>query len=102
MWRYLALAVRSKQRRFSHVLLKWLESSSLGLVKKITMQGGVEIKLLSMVEFHTSNLCNKGIFILKYLHFQRKPSMNLNFFVTVHILMKDKNLIDSCQAHLPV
>ena len=60
---------------------------------------GVEIILLSMVGFHTSNLCNKGKFIWKYLHFQSKSSMNLKFFVTVHILMNNINMIDSCQTH---
>ena len=28
--------------------------------------------------------------------------MNLKIFATVHSLMNDINLIDSCQAHLPV
>ena len=41
-----------------------------------------------------SNMC-------EYLHFQSKPLMNLWIFATVHNLMKDINLIDSCQAHLP-
>ena len=37
------------------------------------------------------------------VHFQSKPLMNFRFFfATVHSLMKDINLIDSCQAHLPV
>ena len=38
----------------------------------------------------------------EYLHFQSKPFINLKIFATVHCLMKDINLIDSCQAHLPV
>ena len=36
------------------------------------------------------------------LHIQRKPLMNLEIFATVHSLMNDINLFDSCQAHLPV
>ena len=37
-----------------------------------------------------------------YLHFQSKPLMNLKIFATVHSLMNDIKLIDSCQIHLPV
>ena len=44
----------------------------------------------------------KEIFTLKYLHFKIKPLMNLQIFATVNSLMKDINLIHSCQAHLPV
>ena len=38
----------------------------------------------------------------QYLHFQSMPIMNLYIFATVLSLMKDINLIDICQAHLPV
>ena len=37
-----------------------------------------------------------------YLHFRSNPLMNLYIFATVHSLMNYTNLIDSCQAHLPV
>ena len=33
-----------------------------------------------------------------YLHFQCKPLMNLEIFTTVHSLMNNINLIDSCRA----
>ena len=33
---------------------------------------------------------------------QSKPLMKLKTFATVHNLMKYMNVIDSCQAHLPV
>ena len=38
----------------------------------------------------------------QYLHFQSNPSVNLYIFATVYSLMNDINLIDSCQAHLPM
>ena len=39
----------------------------------------------------------------KYLHFGSNPLKNLYiFFATVHSLMNNTNLIDSCQAHLPL
>ena len=38
----------------------------------------------------------------QYLHFQSQPLINLKIFATVYNLMKDINIIDSCQAHLPV
>ena len=42
-------------------------------------------------------------YIIIYLHFQSKPLMNLKiFFATIHNLMKYINMIDSCQAHLPM
>ena len=41
-------------------------------------------------------------YILQYLHFRRNPLMNLYIFATVHSLMNYTNLIDGCQAHLPV
>ena len=37
-----------------------------------------------------------------YLHFQSKSLINLMIFATVHSLMNGINVIDSCQAHLPV
>ena len=37
-----------------------------------------------------------------YLYFQRKPLMNLYIFATVHSLLNDIKLIDSCKAHLPL
>ena len=37
-----------------------------------------------------------------YSHFPSKPLMNLRIFATLHSLMKDTNLIDSCQAHFLV
>ena len=37
----------------------------------------------------------------KILRFHTEPLMNLLIFATFHSLMKDVNLIDSCQAHLP-
>ena len=41
--------------------------------------------------------------MVQYSHFLSKPLMNrLMIFATVHSLMKDTNLIDSCQAHLPL
>ena len=43
---------------------------------------------------------SKLIFI--YLHFGSNPLMNLLIFATVHSLMNNTNLIDSCQAHFPV
>ena len=39
---------------------------------------------------------------LNIYNFQSKPLINLSIFATVHSLMKDINLIDSCHAHLPV
>ena len=40
-------------------------------------------------------------FVLLYFHIQNKSLMDLKIFATVHNL-KDINLIDSYQAHLPV
>ena len=42
------------------------------------------------------------MFMSIYLHFQSKPLLNLKIFATVHSLMNDTSLIDSCHAHLPV
>ena len=42
------------------------------------------------------------LFKYQYLHFQSKPLMNLYIFATVHLLMKDTDMMRSCQAHLPV
>ena len=39
---------------------------------------------------------------VKYLHFSCNPLINLLIFATVHSLMNYINLIDSCQADLPV
>ena len=36
------------------------------------------------------------------IYIQSNPLMNLKIFATVHSLMNYTNLIDSCQAHLPV
>ena len=48
-----------------------------------------------------SNVVNTMYKII-YLHFRSNPLVNLYFFATVHSLMNHTNLIDSCQAHLPV
>ena len=40
--------------------------------------------------------------ILLYLHFRSNPLMHLWIFATVHSQMNCTNLIDSCQAHLPI
>ena len=37
-----------------------------------------------------------------YSHFRSNPLMNIYIFATVHSLMNYTNLIDSCQAQLPV
>ena len=39
--------------------------------------------------------------ILKYLHFQSKPLINLKIFAILHSHMKDIILTDSCQTHCP-
>ena len=49
-----------------------------------------------------SNQDPQDKFILIYLHFQSKYLINLQIFATIHSLMNNTNLIDSCQAHLPV
>ena len=43
-----------------------------------------------------------NVWTCMYLCFQSKLLMNLLIFATVHSLMKDLNLIHSCQANLPV
>ena len=55
------------------------------------------------INFH-QDMKNNKLFTCLYLHFQSKPLMNLSlrFFATVHSLMNDINLIDSCQVHLPL
>ena len=62
------------------------------LKEKITSE--FDIELISPVEIMWD--------LLKYLHFQSKPLMNLLIFATVHSLMNEINLIDSWQAYLPV
>ena len=37
-----------------------------------------------------------------YLHFQSKRLMNLKIFANIYNPMKQINMIDSCQAHLPM
>ena len=37
-----------------------------------------------------------------YLHFRSNPLMNFKIFATIHSLMNDTNLIDSCHSHLSV
>ena len=39
--------------------------------------------------------------IPKYSHFQSKPLINLKIFATIHSLMKNIILTDSCQTHCP-
>ena len=54
--------------------------------------------------FHTVHIVLLSGVMAQYLHFWSKPLMNLKIFATVHSLMNytNLNLIDSCQAHLPV
>ena len=58
--------------------------------------------LTKLLIWKCTHMCmNRNYHRLQFT-FQSNPLMNLSIFVTVHSLMKDINLIDSCKAYLPV
>ena len=57
---------------------------------------------LVLVQLRNMSCWNWTLLTCIYWHFQSKPLINLKIFVTVHSLINDVNLIDSCQDHLPV